>query len=320
MSAPTYQAVIVGAGRIVAGYDAPGDERILTHAHALASQPRIRCAGLYDPDTARAEAAATKWGLRAARSVEELLSIRPALVIIASPDEAHLECLEQALAARPRLVICEKPLTPSLVASERIVARYEREGVPLAINYQRRFDPVVAKLKRRLAAGETGRTLAGCVLYSKGVLHNGSHAVDLLRHLLGEVREARGRRKVGDFTDADPSVAGTLRFDAAEIEMIAVDERAYSTFEIDLLFERERIRFTHSGLEFERHAVRPDPMFPGYVQLTRVESGPTGLATALREMLLAEAAFLDGTAPLLNAARDALETQRACARLLESAP
>jgi len=90
-------------------------------------------------------------------------------------------------------------------------------------------------------------------------------------------------------------------------------------FEIDLLFVRERFRFTRSGMQFERHVAKPDPVYPGYVELAITEAGPTGLDTALRGMLLAAASFLDGQAPLLNSARDALATQRVCEQLLESA-
>ena len=43
-----YDAVIIGAGRIASGFDTPRSKDILTHAHAIAKESRLRLTGITD--------------------------------------------------------------------------------------------------------------------------------------------------------------------------------------------------------------------------------------------------------------------------------
>ena len=52
---------ILGAGRISAGFDALGDARVQTLAHAVSRTPQLALAGFYDQDPTRAAAAEVKW-------------------------------------------------------------------------------------------------------------------------------------------------------------------------------------------------------------------------------------------------------------------
>jgi predicted dehydrogenase len=315
LPSPNYRVAVVGAGRIAAGYDRPGDAAILTHAHAIHRNPRLRGVAIVDAESARSEAASAVWGIPGVPDLSTLLAARPDIVIVATPTATHSECLLGLLEQPPRVVLCEKPLTASAALSAEIVLRYAEAGVALAIDHQRRFDPSVVELRRRFAAGELGSPVAGAVWYSKGIRHNGSHAVDLLRFLFGEVRRATARRRVLDHGDTDATVAGTLEFADVSIELIAADERHFSLFEIDLLFARARYRFTQGGMMLERYEVRPDPLFPGHLDLLPASSGASGLASALAGRLQNIVDFLDGVASLEGTGLDAVETQRVCEQL-----
>jgi len=307
-----HRAVILGAGQIACGYDRPGDKAVLTHAHAISRTEGLECVGLFDVDPPRAAEAGAKWGLPALSSFDEAMALEPDLVVIAVPDEFHEEYLRRLVPYRPRTVLCEKPLTKSFEAAEEIAAAYREAGIALAVNYQRRFDPVVLALKQRIADGSAGRPLAGQVLYSKGIRHNGSHAVDLLRFLFGEPVSFVVERQVEDFRPDDPTVAGSLRFSDLDIAFVAADERLFSLFEIDLFFAAERMRFTHSGLRFERYEVMPDPVFAGYRELFPAEAGDSGLPQAMLATHAALARFLGGDEAARPDFQDFLGTQRVC--------
>lgn len=311
----TYSAVVIGAGGIACGYDAPGAEATLTHVHALIRHPRFRCAGLFDRDPQRLRQACDKWGVEGWASFGQLMDVAPDMAIVAVPDEWHQDYLVRLLPYGPRVVLCEKPLTLDVRASEALTDQYETAKIPLLVNYQRRFDPTVRALRAAISSGETGKPLAGALWYSKGIRHNGSHGIDTLRFLFGEVRSfgVTGRRI--DWKAEDPVVSGHVRFDDVTIQLIGADERCFSLFELDLLFERCRYRFLHSGLSYEISRVKPDPVFPGYQELFPEVSGKTGLDRALTGALDEIAALLDTGREPGNSARNILATQKICEQL-----
>lgn len=310
-----YKVGIVGAGMIAAGYDAPGSPKVLTHAHAFKANPRFDCLGFFDLDQAKARAAASKWGLGHFATFEALASANPDVVVICVPDEHHASSLRPLLEQKVRLVLCEKPLTLKVTDSRALMEAFARKKVALGINYQRRYDPSLLAVRQAYTEGRLGRFVCGTVLYSKGILHNGSHAVDTLRFLLGDPTSAVVTRKIADYKDADPTVDATLDFGAGSVALVAGDERLFSLFEIDLLFEKRRYRFHHSGLSLDSFEVKDDPVFPGYRELFATHSGPSELGTSLSHMVQNLADSLDGKAGLRCEAASVIGTQAVCEAL-----
>ncbi len=120
------------------------------------------------------------------------------------------------------------------------------------------------------------------------------------------------RRKISDFLQEDPTVSGTLEFDQVQVELIGGDERNFSIFELDLVFEKGRYRFTQSGMYYERYSIQPDPIFRGYAELIVDYAGKTELTKAMANMMSALLDYLEGVRPLRNSARESLPTQYIC--------
>ncbi len=315
MSSRQYTVALIGAGRIAAGFDQPGSEAVLTHAHAFTANHRFKCLGFYDVNREAMQSAASKWSLRSYDSLDSILAEKPEVIVIAVPDEGHAEMIKRSLQVSPRLILCEKPLTSSTAESLALARLCMEKGVILAVNYQRRYDETCIKIRDEFAAGKLGRAVCGVVNYSKGILHNGSHAVDLLRFIFGEARSISVSRKVMDFTATDPTVAGAIRFDGFEVALQAADERLFSLFEIDLIFEKGRFRLTQSGTQFERFEVKDDPVYAGYRELLAVETAPTGLLRALPAMVNDLAYCLDQGAVPRIAVQNVLGSQAVCEQL-----
>ena len=102
------------------------------------------------------------------------------VAVVATSDDAHFEPLKQLAEYPLKLVIAEKPLCADLRQAREIVALYREKGIPLAVNYTRRFIPELQELKRRYEAGEFGELKEYSIAFNRGLLHTGSHAVDFM--------------------------------------------------------------------------------------------------------------------------------------------
>ena len=78
------------------------------------------------------------------------------------------------------------------------------------MNYTRRFVPEIRSIREAIKSGNYGAFLTGTGYYGKGLLHNGSHMVDLLQFLVGEVGKVAKVSEIVDFYDHDPSVSALL--------------------------------------------------------------------------------------------------------------
>lgn len=328
MKVEPLHALVIGCGRIGAAWDKPGDALVMTHAHAYRNHPRIASTAFVDRDPAAARRAADLWGGRAFDDLDTALRESRAVVAsVCMPDAGHQETLEKLLDASPRntgvsgirLILAEKPLTTRLEASQTAVRRAKEAGVLVNVNYSRRFDPAVEDLRKALCRGDHGKPLNAVAYYTKGILHNGSHLVDLLRHLLGEVLEGRPLAARAGYGEVDPTLDAWLRLEnCPSAHLVALQEDQYSIIEADLLCEKGRIRFTRFGFHVETQAVRQDPIYPGYRDLADPVPRETGFGSAMTRYLEDSILALDEGRPLTCPADDAWRTQKACQDLLEA--
>lgn len=232
---------IIGAGVIGSGSN--GRQQV-SHAAEITKNKASRLKGFFDKSSCVADKAAKDWSAVSYRSINELLADAPDVVIICTPNETHYAILLEVLRRPPRLVICEKPLTNDYSLSECIVELYEKAGCNLWVNYQRRFDPLYREIALKYQNGKFGRFLAGSLVYSKGLKHNGSHGVDLILSILGTPNACFRFAKRHDWDDEnDPSVFGSLVYPDGLIYLTPGHEESYGVFELDLMFEKTRFRF-----------------------------------------------------------------------------
>lgn len=316
-----FRAAVIGCGQIGTGFDSPGDEPVLTHAGAFTAHPAYELVGLFDSDPAALDAASRKWGCPGYASIDALLThAKPEVVSVCAPDQHHLHCLGVLVESDVRGVICEKPICPQLGDAERIVGLFGDRDIPLLINYTRAFDTSWQSLKDQLDQGSFGRIQHITVRYTKGLLHNGSHALQLILTTLGPMIGQTVLSQVVDYREDDPTISAHLCFErCAEVMLLACDERLYSIFEIDVVGEHRRALFDEGGFRLTEFRVRNDPIFTGYKDLEKMETIPTGLGDAMRAMVANMANFLTGTSELKCPGTQAVDVQRACQRILVEA-
>jgi predicted dehydrogenase len=111
-----------------------------------------------DPlDSARA--AATALGVETAPRFEDALAKSNVdAVILCTPQQHHAEQIVAA-AQSGRHVFCEKPLCTTAAEAKTAIAAVKKAGVQLGIGHERRFEPAVIDMRKRLASGEFGNPL-----------------------------------------------------------------------------------------------------------------------------------------------------------------
>jgi len=212
------------------------------HVETLRRSDLACIASVVDPDPSAAAFAAEQDLMRHETLAEVLASDPPDGVIVATPNQLHVEHGLACLGAGLPLLI-EKPIADKARAARGLVEEAERLGIPLLVGHHRRHNPIVQAAKARIDSGAIGEVVAvqaACWLYKPEdyfeaawrtrqgagpVFINLIHDIDLLRYLLGEVREvqaldsneARGH-------EVEDTAAILLRFESGALATVTVSD------------------------------------------------------------------------------------------------
>ena len=237
----------------------------LAHMDVAQQSPTCTLAAIVDPAPA-AEATAATAGVPLYRSLEALLGKdRPDGVVLATPNQLHVEHAMQCIAAGVPMLL-EKPIASTVAEAERLVAIADKTRATILIGHHRAHSPIMAKAKRIVEEGVLGRLVAvmGSATFFKPdhyfadapwrrevgsgpILLNMIHEVHNLRMLCGDIVavQAFSSHAVRGFPVED-TVAINLRFangalgtfmlsDTAACprswEQTSQENKAYSTYD-----------------------------------------------------------------------------------------
>lgn len=186
-----WSTAIIGFGKIAAGYTedplTAGYYPYATHAQVLDAHPSFDWQAVVDPSEDARRNARENWKIPVTSSTlaELLKTIQPEVLVIATPPEQRAIAIETMTGLRALVV--EKPLGVDPGASGTFLERCRGLGVMLQVNLWRRAD----SLFRMLAGGELEKRIGSVqmafAVYGNGLHNNGTHLIDLVRMLLGEV-------------------------------------------------------------------------------------------------------------------------------------
>ncbi|MFQ5953465.1 MAG: Gfo/Idh/MocA family protein [Kiloniellales bacterium] len=316
-------ALVIGCGRI-AGSGAPtsADAEAPTHADAYDRHPSFRMTTCIEPDERRRLAFMRRWQVpEGFADLDACIAAQVPFDVasVCAPTPAHAAILWRLLETPVRAVLCEKPLTDDAGESARLVDAYRAAGKPLAVAYLRRWNPAMAELKRELENGDWGALRTATGLYTRGLLVNGSHLVDLIRYLFGPLALKAVTGKRIDSEAQDPTVDAVLALDGGvPVHLIAADSRDYALFELHLITERGAIGIERSGHGVRRRRI-DEPFHPHHKLLDRGEweecSHGDPYFRALGNLLQA----LENGEALASDGESALEAQRLCEEMIDKA-
>lgn len=316
----TYNVLIVGAGNIGAFFDTPGSKSILTHAHAFKKHIGFNLLGFMDVDAKKAKKAAKLWKCRSFENINDAFDYEKIDVVCVSvPDDCHYKVLKELADFPMKLVFAEKPLAKTMQQAKAIMRVYKKKNINMLINYSRRFMPEFEKIKKDITYGYYGEYLTGTGYYGKGILHNGSHLIDLLRYFIGEIKKISPVSSLSDFYRDDKSVSAVLTFQNNNpFFMQFADCRKYSMFEIDMLFEKKRVRIYDLGFKIEEYSIRDSKIFKGYKNIVKTSEINTSFNNAMHNAAENIYKYLSEGQALKCTLEDGFRALETCTRIKES--
>lgn len=283
-----YRAAIIGCGRIGAdcGPVGSGSSRIASHAASYSACDRTQLVAVCDLDLERLRRCGERWKVaRLYRDPSELFAAEQiGLVSICTPPATHVKLLAEVLRSdRVKGVLLEKPLAVNLENADKAIDLAAHSTAKVAVNYIRRFPSVYRQAADDLQQGRLGRIQHVNILYTKGIVNNGSHALDLLRFLFGEPARVSLLSPAGEMT-ADPTLSVKVEFPAGfEAWLYGLSANAYNIFEVDILGSQGRMLFRDQGHVLDQFAVEDTLKKHGFRQLEPIpHSRSTNLAQAVR--------------------------------------
>lgn len=259
-----YKALIIGAGQIGAFYDEPNSSAVLTHAHAYSMHKGFELCGLVDTDTIKAKKAADIWGTTAYDSIKLFFENNSVdIVSVCVTSGFQVEVLKDVANYAVKLVFCEKPFTLNETDAQEIIDLYKQKGIKLIVNFTRQFVPEFEQLQSEIASSVYGELINARAVYGKGLVNNASHIIDLLFWFFGDLDCASVNHFIEDYS-GDPSYAFTLRHNNAEIKFDVVPSNLYTVFELDMFFEKGRVKILNSGNVIERYFTKECQKYRDY--------------------------------------------------------
>lgn len=255
---------ILGAGRMAQGFDAPDHPRVLSLAHAVIRSSRFRLGGFFDVHPDRASAAEARWGIPPSpRERAAWLDHGWDVVCIATPEAAHARDLADVLARKPKGIVVEKPLALDVEEGARLLDRADGLGVPVVVDFPRRWHSAVTALARDVAAGRLGDPLAAVFVCSGDAARAASHMADLFHGVWGDWEVAAAERAGG-------TVTLSLRRARASMTATFMRLRAGAPYvwEVHVYCERGKVELSHSPEALEVSGVGPHPDYPSFSVLT----------------------------------------------------
>jgi predicted dehydrogenase len=221
-----------------------------SHAQVLRDHPAFEWNAVIDRSEDALRAARERYGVELATTdASACASFAPEVAVVATPPGERFELLEALPSLRA--VIVEKPLGRSEAEALRFVAECERRNIVVQVNLWRRADALFRSLAPSLES-RIGNVQMGFAVYGNGLQNNGTHIVDFLRMLLGEVRFVQA---VSSPVEAHGPIAGDIHVSFAMtmssgpvVQVAPLGFRHYRENGIDLWGDAGRLTILQEGL------------------------------------------------------------------------
>ncbi len=252
----------------------------LKYFYDLPSSFDVKATAVCTSNIKTALAAKEKYGFLSASADEDdiILSNDIDAVCICTPNVYHFDTVKKAI-ENGKHVYCEKPLCVSYSQASELAALAERRGVANTVVFNNRFLAPIMRAKQLISDGRLGDIVSfRCAYYHSsctdplrpagwkqnkdicggGVLFDlGSHAIDLIYHLCGSVKNISGRAQIaypsrcgsnGESwsTNAEEAFYATAELECGAVGTIEANKLAFGTnddLELDIFGSRGALRF-----------------------------------------------------------------------------
>ena len=265
MTPPRLKTVIVGFGKVGAGY---ADDPVMaqtveyaTHAQVLADHPAFAWEAVVDVSDEALELAHKRWRIPlAVKSISELVrQYQPDVAVLATPPQHRLTIVEQLGSLRTILV--EKPLGTTVAEGREFLDYCAQRGILVQVNLPRRADETFRSLASGRLFDLIGKPQAAFGVYGNGLLNNGTHLVDVIRMLLGEIEAVQTAGSAVPYSagpipeDMNPPINLQL-YGGLVVMLHPIRFEHYREVSLDIWGEKGRLSILQEGLSILVHPQR----------------------------------------------------------------
>ena len=251
-------AAVIGLGKI--GYKFDFDKKltnffgISSHVGAYKDSKKFRLIAVCDLDKKTIEKfKILNQSIKCYPSYNEMLSHEKIDVLsICTPPDMNHKIINKAIKCGVKTIFCEKPLSHSIYYGKKILDLDYIKSVNFFINHRRRWSDLYLDIKNQLDKNFLGDVEHIQSFYSGGLFNNGTHMIDTLRMLFGEIESVftykQNKRKKPFFGRNDYDTSAILKSKSGfTIDLISYSGNNYLMFEIDIYGSKGRLRICNNG-------------------------------------------------------------------------
>lgn len=249
---------LIGLGRIASLYSSDKamskSLNFSTHAQVLDKNKNYNWIASVDPSIEAITYAKKKWGHKEyALNVEDLENKeRYKVIVLATPPKNRINILNYFPCLEG--IIVEKPLGSSFEDSALFVEECARRGIKVQVNLTRRADSLMRSYMSDQLLKKIGKTQFVFGSYGRGLHNYGTHLVDLVRMLVGEIFSVTSindhKKMQRSPMKNDLNLSFILKtLDDIQIIFHPLDFSFYREGSIDIWGEKGRIEILQEGLK-----------------------------------------------------------------------
>ena len=291
--APMFSTALIGCGRVGALLEEdPLRKKPASHMGGIKKiQSKVHSLTVCDIDEERLLHCKEKWEIQKGYlDYRELFSYeKPDIVVIATWTSTHRDIALCAVENGVKGIVLEKPVATDLEQAREIIDACKKHYVKLVVNHERRWDPLYKKTReivREKSLGELkfiyGNVLCQsaprgswkAVLEEVGggpLLHDGTHLVDMIRFFTGDIESVSGSvKRENPEAGVETTAAAMMQsLNGVNIFIETGGMRDYFNFELDLQFEKGRIKVGNGIREF--YTSETSTRYTGFRDLVKQE-------------------------------------------------
>jgi predicted dehydrogenase len=273
-----YKIALIGCGRVgVSLEDDPLRSKPASHMGGIqkildCGDPKITLSAVCDIDEERLNQCRDRWNInRIYIDYKTLIQKeQPDIIVIATWTASHRDIAVYAARNGVKGIVLEKPVATTIKQAYDVIDLCAKHNVKLVVNHERRWDPLYRKAKSIIEENTLGplkavygNVLSGTLIQGPwqdvltGVgggtlLHDGTHLLDMIRYLCGEIATINGYVTRQDPKAGVETTASALMVTESGINVFleAGGMRDYFNFEIDLQFQSGRMKIGNGIREY----------------------------------------------------------------------
>lgn len=249
------KTLLIGCGNIGGMYDL---KTVEYKTYAKSFDKLCLKFDVYDSDLEKAKLLSKAYSVNHIKELNDNILKKYDVFIISSPTNTHFHYLKKLIKLSPKLLICEKPISTNNKELNILEDLYKKNNTKIFVNYQRRFQPELIKLKSIIKKKLISKPIQNIVIsYQNGIHNNGSHALDFISYLLDltyDQIKIVNFNKIYDININDPTISANLIWNKTHVNLIGIHYAAFSLLNIDIYFKDEAISLTEgcNNIQFKK--------------------------------------------------------------------